>query len=334
MRVLLREVSALYPAFAAGELSPLPPPSPQYADFAAWQRDWLGSEAAEQHATVWERRLADAPASLDLPTIHCPTVRTFEGARRRVTIPIEVVRALQELSRTEGVPLSTSLLAAFQMLLARYSGHDDVVVGATAERPSRTEIEAMLGPVLNTLVVRTSIADNPTVRDLLVRVREAVLTGLHDQEFPFELLVERLKGERDPSRTPIFQVQFVCQEALHQALTLPGIEVASFPVDPATARFDLTLSLQATGQVIEGYFEYDTARFGPAMIERLVASYETALRSLPSSVASPVSELPLLDDRQLARLREWSGTVVDDPDKRGLGKLFEEQVERTPDALA
>ena len=212
--ILLREVATLYAAFSAGNPSPLPELPIQYADFAHWQRQWLRDERLQSQLDYWQQQLGGNLPVLELPTDHPrPVLQTFQGARQSFAIPKWLAGALRTLAQQEGNTLFMVLLAAFQTLLHRYTGQDDILVGTPVANRTRLETEGLIGFFVNTLVLRTDLAGNPPFRVLLQRVREVTLAAHTHQDVPFELLVDELQPTRDPGHSPLFQVMFALQNA-------------------------------------------------------------------------------------------------------------------------
>jgi amino acid adenylation domain-containing protein len=333
--VLVREMAALYEAFSGGTASPLPELPIQYADVAHWQRQWLQGEVIEDQVSYWRRRLADAPV-LQLPTDRPrPTVLSFRGASQSFLFPEALSSALKALSRREGVTLFMTLLAAFQTLLSRYTGQDDIVVGSPIANRRRTEIEGLIGFFVNTLVLRTEVGDDPGFRQLLGRVREVTLGAYAHQDLPFEQLVELMQPDRDLGHTPLFQVVFVLQNAPMPALALSQLTLSPLAIDTRTAKFDLTLSLVETPSGLSGMLEYSTDLFDPPTINRLLSHFQTLLESIVVNPDQRLSALSLLappEPHQL--LREWNDTQAAYPRDASIPQLFERQVEQTPDAVA
>ncbi len=227
------------------------------------------------------------------------------------------------------------LLAAFQVLLARYSGQDDIAVGSPIAGRGRREFEGLIGFFVNTLVLRTDLSGNPRFRDLLARVRESALEAYAHQDVPFEKLVEELKPQRDLSRSPLIQVMFALQNAPGGELALPGLEVTAQALDTATAKFDLTLSLTERPEGLRGVLEYATDLFDAATIERMAGHFTTLLEGIVAQPETPIGELPLLTPAERHQLLvQWNDTAVDYPRDQCIHQLFEEQVARTPDAVA
>ncbi len=329
------ELAALYEAFAAGDSTPLPDPAIQYVDFAHWQRQWLQGEVLDTQLAYWTRQLVDVP-TLQLPMDRPrPMVQTFRGARHRLTLSSALTQALKILSRRQGVTLFMTLLAAFQTLLQRYAGQDDVAVGSLIANRQRAEIEGSIGFFVNTLVLRTDLSGDPRFQELLERVRDVTLAAYSYQDLPFEKLVEALQPRRDLSHNPLFQVLFIFQNTPRQAWELMGLTLRPLEVDPETAKFDLTLELAETPHGLSGWFEYSTEVFEAATIARMAGHWQTLVEGIVADPAQRLSRLPLLTaDEQQRLLVEWNDTAADFPEKACLHELFTTQVERTPDALA
>jgi len=334
--VLLKELTQLYKGFCTGKSPVLPSLPVQYADFAVWQWQWLSGERLETQLRYWKEQLSKAPALLELPTDRPrPAVQTFRGGYYHAVLPLELNAELTALSKRSGVTLFMTLLAAFQTLLYRLSRQDDIVVGTPVAGRNRQEIEGLIGFFVNTLVLRTDLSGNPNFEQLLNRVREVALQAYAHQDLPFEQLVEALHPTRDLSYTPVFQVMFSLDNDLVPVVKLPQLTVSSYPVEIGTAKFDLTLSMENTASGLVGVWEYNTDLFDEATIARIAGHYQTLLEGIVANSKQAISELPLLtpgERRQL--LIEWNNTAKDYPQEKCIHQLFEEQVERTPDAVA
>ncbi|MBW8873686.1 MAG: non-ribosomal peptide synthase/polyketide synthase [Acidobacteria bacterium] len=310
MGLLVREVTALYAAFAQGQPSPLPELPVQYADFAVWQRSWLHGEVLEREIDWWRRQLAGLPPLLELPADRPrPAVQSFRGAARPVRLPAALVRQAEALGRSEGGTLFMVLLAAFQTLLARYSGQDDLAVGTPVAGRNRVELEGLIGFFVNNLVLRGDLAGDPTFRELLGRVRETELAAQSHQDVPFEKLVEELVSERSLAHSPLVQVMFALQNAPGGSLEVQDLRLRPVSPEATAAKFDLTLNLEAHDGGLSGTVEYATDLYAAATVDRLIAGFE---RLLAAAVADPelrVAELPLLSpgERQQV-LAEWNDT--------------------------
>jgi aspartate racemase len=336
MGLLVRELRTLYEAFVEGKPSPLPKLPVQYADFALWQREWLQGEMLEKQLGYWRKQLERAPARLELPADWPrPAAQSYRGALMPWELPKPLSVALGELSRREGATLFMTLLAGFQTLLHRYTGSDEVLVGSVIAGRNRTEIESLIGCFVNTLVLRGDLSGNPSFRTLIGRTREVALGAYAHQDLPFERLVEELHPERNLSRSPFFQVMFVLQNAPSEAVQLAGLEVTPMQIDSGTSKFDLTLFVREHGGALQAVVEYDTDLFEAETIRRMLGHYQTLLEGIVSNPDQRLSDLPLLTGAERQQLLvEWNQTQQDYPRNKCIHELFEEQVERTPEATA
>ncbi|HID54502.1 MAG TPA: amino acid adenylation domain-containing protein, partial [Anaerolineae bacterium] len=335
--VLMREISLLYDAFAAGRPSPLPELPIQYADFAEWQREWLQGDVLESQLAYWREKLGDQPPVLELPTNRPrPAVQTSRGATVSHTLPPDLMTAVNQLCRETGVTQFMLLLAAFQVLLYRYSGQTTVNVGSPIANRTRGEIEGLIGFFINTLVLRADLAGEMRFRDLLAQVKETTLEAYAHQDLPFESLVEAIQPERDMSHSPLFQVMFILQNAPTRAQELPDLRLEMIDVDTGTATFDITLSLGEWGDGgMDASMEFNTDLFDRGTIERMLTHYETLLRGIVAGPDTAVSRLPLLtENEQWQILVEWNDTTRPYPLDQCVHQLFEKQVETTPQATA
>ncbi|HEX7241984.1 MAG TPA: amino acid adenylation domain-containing protein, partial [Longimicrobiaceae bacterium] len=335
--ILVREVSALYTAFAEGRPSPLAELPVQYADYAAWQRAWLTGDVLERQLAYWRERLAGAPPLLDLPVDRPrPTAASAEGATRTFTLPAELATSLRELGRAMGATPFMVLLAGFQALLARYSGEEDVSVGTPVAGRTRAETEGLIGFFVNTLVLRTDLSGGPTARELVARVRERVLEAQTHQDLPFERLVDELRVERSFSHTPLFQVMFTLESAGGELrLRLGGVEAEPLETGTGVSPFELSLVVADDGEGLGGAVEYQTALRDAATVERMLEHYRALLEGMAARPELPVAEIPLLSEPERRRVvEEWNATERAFPRDRTLHGLFAEQARRTPDAPA
>ncbi|MCA2629947.1 MULTISPECIES: amino acid adenylation domain-containing protein, partial [unclassified Microcystis] len=334
--VFIEELTALYNAYNQGQPSPLKPLPIQYADFAIWQRQWLQGEVLENQLNYWKKQLADAPTFLPLPTDKPrPAVQTFTGTHQEFQLSLELTQKLTELSQQQGVTMFMTLLAVYGVLLYRYTGQSDILIGTPIANRNRREIESLIGFFVNTLVMRTDCSENPSFQELLMRVREMSLGAYSHQDLPFEMLVEALQTERNLSHTPLFQVMFVLQNTPLSEIELMGLTIDSLPLEGEIAKFDLTLSMQNTETGLMGVWEYNTDLFNSETIERMNGHFLTLLEGIITNPSERVSQLPLLTKVQQQQLLiDWNNTEVDYPANKCIHQLFEEQVERTPNAVA
>jgi amino acid adenylation domain-containing protein len=334
--VLFRELAILYEAHLAGVPAALPDLPIQYADYAVWQREWLQGQRLERELTYWRERLRGAPPVLELPTDRPrPPVQTFRGAKQSLLLPGGLGHGLRALSRSEGSTLFMTLLAAFQTLLARYTGRDDIVVGSPIAGRTRTETEGLIGFFVNTLALRTDLSGDPTFRELLRRVREVAFGAYEHQDLPFERLVEELQPERSLSHSALLQVMFTLQNAPAPIPRLARLEVEPEPIERGVAKFDLSLFLRDDVEGLRALLEYNTDLFDAGTIARLLGHFRTLLEGIVTDPDRPLSELPLLTEpERYQALVEWNATDAERPREATVHGLFEAQAARTPDAIA
>ncbi|GID93891.1 hypothetical protein Adi01nite_33030 [Amorphoplanes digitatis] len=334
--VLLHEVLTLYTAFAADQESPLPALPVQYPDFALWQQDTLGHAAGGADLEHWVRQLRGAPAELSLSLAATrPPEKSYRGAVLELDIAAPVLRELRLLGRREGATLFMVLAGAFQVLLSRLSGAEDMVIGTQVANRRLPEIEPLIGLFVNTLVLRTDLSGDPSFLELLRRVRQVCLDAYERQDVPFERLVEALKPERSLSRTPVFQVGFGLQNVPFPAWSAGGLTVEALPVDAGTAKFDLELLLTEEGDTVRGRLEYSLDLFDEDTAHRIVRYLQRVLAGAAAQPGQSIGSLPLLDEtehRDVLALgdggrREWPGAGF-------IHQLFEARARATPDAEA
>ena len=335
MGVFMRELTVLYQAFLAGKPSLLSELPIQYADFAVWQREWLMGETLDRQLIFWKQQIAGL-APLDLPIDRPrPVVQSYRGAREWLVLPKALRAGLRELSRREGATLFMVLLAAFKVLLRRYSGQEDIVVGSPIANRNRAEIEGLIGFFVNSLVMRTDCSGDPTFCELLGRVREATLEAYAHPDLPFEKLVEELEPERDLSRNPLFQVMFALQNAPRSELQLAALTVEPFRAGIQTTRFDLETHCWETPEGLCAVFVYNTDIFEAATISRMSGHFQTLLEGIVSDPAQRLSRLPILTGPEMHQLlAEWNSTKREYPSDKCIHEIFERQTEISPDAVA
>ena len=335
--ILIRELSLLYAAFVAGRGSPLGDLPVQYADYTLWQRDWLRGETLARQVGYWKERLAGAPAALDLPTDRSrPAVASHRGAAvHQFALSRELSTGLGELSRREGATLYMVLLAAFAMLLGRWSGQSDIVIGTPIAGRTHRQTEGLIGFFVNTLALRTDLSGDPSFRALLGRVKETALGAYAHQDLPFEKLVEALQPVRDLSRQPVFQVLLALQNVPQEQLLLPGLRLQRLAEEQVTAKFDLSLYLFETASGLQGSFEYATDLFDGSTIERLADQFERLLQGIAAAPDRRLSSYALLSDAERHQLvKAWNATAAEYPREACVHDLFAEQAARTPEAIA
>ncbi|GAB0057976.1 Linear gramicidin synthase subunit D [Candidatus Magnetaquicoccaceae bacterium FCR-1] len=335
--VLVGEVAALYAReTGAAEAPPLPPLPIQYADFASWQRSWLEEGELDRQLAYWQKQLTGAPALLELPTDRPrPAVQGFNGAAERFSFSPVLTANLKKLSLDHRTTLFTTLLTGFAVLLARYSGQTDLVIGSPVANRNRAELEGLIGFFVNTLVLRLQWTEQPTFAALLEQARAVTLEAQSHQDVPFEQLVERLKPARTRSYSPLFQVMFILQNTPEQRLELPGLTIEPLDQEQVPAKYDLLLALEEKGDLLKGEFEYNTDLFDAATIRRMIGHLETLLTAACDDVNQPCARLPLLTPAEYdLMVRQWNRTEVVEPEGGCLHTLIEAQVARTPHAPA
>ncbi len=334
--ILIREFIALYEAYRAGRASPLAELTVQYADYAIWQRKWLQGERLEQQVNYWKQQLAGAPAILELPADYPrPAVQSYRGATLYTTVSPSVTGQLQQLGRQQDATLFMVLLAAFNILLSRYSGQDDLCVGTPIANRNRLEIEGLIGFFINTLVLRTDLSGNPTFMELLTRVKAVCLGAQIHQDLPFEKLVEELSPVRDMSHNPLFQVMLALQNTPETALEIEGLKIAPEVMEVGTSKFDLDLEITESEGGLEIQYSYNTDLFARSTIERLAGHFGVLLESIAANPNRLISELPFLTTKERNQLlTQWNGSEVTYPSGHCIHQLFEMQAMRHPDAIA
>src|SRR5829696_5512254 len=349
--VLVNEVTSLYTAYHQGQRPNLPELPLQYADFAVWQRQWLSGAVLEEQLAYWRAQLGGAlPALQLLSDKPRPAVQTYQGATTARVLPRQLSEELKVLTRREGATLFMTLLAAFQVLLYRYTGQQDILVGTPAAARSRAAFSNVVGYFVNPLVLRADLSGNPSFTQFLSSVRRTVLDAFAHQDYPFALLVKQLQPERDVSRSPLFQVTFVLQQAqllkeqglaafaLGQAgapLRLSELALETMTLEQRVAQFDLSLVMAEVGGGLRACLDYNTDIFDEPTIVQIVRQFQILIEGIVADPWQQVSSLPLLSDEDRRQLLvEWNDTARDYGQKSCIHELFEEQVARTPEQVA
>ena len=333
--VLFKEIGAFYGAYSSGKPATMPELTIQYADYAVWQSEWLKGEAIRQQLDYWKQQLR-APAVLELPTDRPrPARQSYRGAEQSLKLSKELSGGLGDLGKREGVTLFMTLLAAFQTLLYRYTGQEDVLVGSPIASRNRVEIEGLVGFFVNTLVLRADLSGDPSFTQLLGRVKEVALGAYAHQDTPFEKLVEELQPDRSVSHTPLFQVMFLLQNAPQQALELSGLTLDHLKVENETAKFDLTLGVAEKDERLQCILEYNTDLFNRDTAARLLGHFQILLEGILANPQRRLSELPLMNEPESHQLlAEWNDTQAVYAEDTCIHRMFERQVRRTPDRVA
>jgi amino acid adenylation domain-containing protein len=332
--VLFRELTEYYRAYSTGAAPNLPELPIQYADFAVWQRQWLQGNVLDRELSYWTKQLAGNLEFEQFPIDHRrPARQTYLGGREVLDLPADLAESLKALGRREGGSLFMVLLAAFQVLLRRYTGHQDVLVGSVIANRNRMELEGLIGFFANTLLLRTNFSGNPTFRELLARVRATSLDAYDHQDLPFEKLVEVLQPERTPSHAPLCQVMFTYENPQPAPVELPDMSLSMADEENSMAKFDLTVSIEWR-EGLRVSLRYNTDLFEAATIRQVLSHYRRLLEAIVADPAHPVDTLPMLtEDEQRRLLHEWNATRSEYPELC-VHQLFEIQAERTPEATA
>ncbi|MGC0336804.1 amino acid adenylation domain-containing protein [Streptomyces sp. SLBN-8D4] len=340
-RVFRRDLLALYEAFRAGEPDPLPPLPVQYADFAVWQRTWLSGDALDEQLAYWREQLAGVPV-LDLPTDRPrPPVPSRAGAVVGFRVPASVTEGLRKLAGENDASMFMTLLAAYTLVLSRYSGQDDIAVGTPVAARNRAETEDLIGFFVNSLVLRTDLSGDPTFTELLARVRALSLAAYAHQDLPFEQLVDALVTDREEARTPLFQAIFnyTPGEGRPTAQAAPGGGTEMVPEEldiEVDTRFDVRLAISDDPEGgLSGGIHYSAELFDPATVRRMAGHLLTVLATVAADASRPLSRLPMLTAIERARLvDDWNDTAVSRPDAEGVYELIAARAAAAPDTIA
>jgi amino acid adenylation domain-containing protein/non-ribosomal peptide synthase protein (TIGR01720 family) len=335
LEIMIGEFQAFYKAITTGVAAQLSAQNYQYQDYIKWSEQMLASSQGESLWTYWQQQLSGELPLLNLPTHRPrPQTQTYNGASRFFTVEEELRQLLTELANREGASLYILLLTALQILLLRYTNQEDILIGSTMENRSRTEFENIVGNFTNPVVLRGDLSGKPTFQELLKRSRSCVLNALDHQDYPFSLLVEQLQPVRNPSFSPLYQVALVYDRS-HQSIDIDGLILESLISGSKGAAFDLTLTILEEPGSLKGAWNYNTDLFDDSTIARMMGHFVTLLEAIVANPQQRIDQLPMLtaiEQQQL--LVEWNDTQVDYPQDKCIHNLFEEQVKRTPDAVA
>lgn len=336
MSILINEFSQLYRAYKNGKENPLPALAIQYADYAHWQRRWLQGEVLAQQMEYWAAQLAGLPVVHSLPLNHQrPTLQSFVGKTYRSKIDKEASTALHALCEQHGATLFMGLHAAFSVFLSRYSNETDIVVGSPIANREQSEVAGLIGFFVNTLVLRSDLSEQPSFNDLLNQSKNTLLDAYAHQQVPFEHIVEHLKPERSLSHSPLFQIMLVLQNNERVSLDFPGLRISEMSNDSAVARYDLTLVARDGAEGLQLIWQYNTELFESSTIARMVEHFSILLEALITSPKENVFKVEMLSSAEQDKLLiHWNDTEIDYPGERCIHELFEQQVEKNPDAIA
>jgi amino acid adenylation domain-containing protein len=349
--VLIQELGILYQAQKAGVLASLKPVKLQYTDYVHWQKAMLASQVGKDLLSYWQKQLAGELPVLNLPTDKPrPPIKSDRGASIPFRFSPDLTQRLKTLSHTYGTTLYMTLLAAFQVLLYRYTGQEDILVGSPTTGRSRAEMDGIVGYLVNPVVLRANLAGNPTFAEFIQQVRSTVLDAFQHQDYPFAQLVEQLVAVRDPSRSPLFQAMFVWQKShlLNQQelaafalgetgakITLGDLQLESLAIEQRIAQFDLTLNMAEVDGALCGSWQYNTDLFVADTIARMAGNFQTLVEGIIADQQQHISALPILSKKEQHQLLvEWNATQVDYTSDLCLHHKFEDFAARTPDAIA
>ncbi|HEY2117170.1 MAG TPA: amino acid adenylation domain-containing protein, partial [Candidatus Angelobacter sp.] len=333
--VFMEELTKLYEAYGRGEESPLPALEMQYGEYALEQREGLRGGKFQEQMEYWKRQLAGMPQVLELPTDYVrPARESFRGGTEQRILRSDLLEGLNAVGRAEKASLLMTLLAAFQVLLMRYSGQEDFGVGTVVANRKRKETKGVIGFFLNTLVIRANLGGEPTFRDVLRRVREAVLAGYEHQDLAFEKLVEDLAPDRDVSRSPVFQVAFVLRRAGAGKSELGGLELVPFALDPGTSKFDLIMGVEETRQSAVVGLNYTKDLFEAETVRHMLQHYERLLEGIIADADQRVWALPMLSELDEKVLSSWNGVGLVSRTENNIVAIFDAQAEYQPQESA
>jgi len=335
--VLLKELTHLYASYASGEQPSLPELPIQYADYSIWQRGWLEGERMQEQLAYWTKQLSGAPPVLDLPADRVrPPLQTVNGTDQRMSLGRELTGSLKQLSRREDMTPFMVLLAGFDLLLSRYSGQTDIVVGTPVASRNRIETENLIGLFLNTLVLRTDLSGAPTVKQLLARARETALGAFANQDVSFERLVEELHPQRDLSRSPLFQILFIVQNAPIRPLELPGLVLEQVSTESPSSKLDLTLDIAEIAGELHCRFEYNTDLFESESISRMMQHFRRTLEWMVQNADTelPVTKVRLFDEEEQHHIMVDLNRTADAYPAVCVHQLLEMQADRSPESIA
>jgi len=336
VNIISRDFSRLYEAQVSGAEASLPVLPLHYADYAAAQRSWFTGERLESQLDYWKQRLAAAPTLLELPTDRPrPLTQTFNGAAQYFALDNELSARLRSIAKANNVTLFMLLMAAFNVLLARLSGANDIVVGTPVAGRKDTRLNELVGFFVNTLAIRTDLSENPSFKALLKQVRTTTLDAFEHQDLPFEKLVEEINPERNRSHSPLFQVAFILQNMPSDDAEFGSLEAQSYPLDSGTTKFDLTVACWEHDDSIGGMFEYNTDLFDATTAEMFCQSFETLLLSVSSNPAAPVLSANMLPEKTRTLVtRDWNNTAADYPSESSIAAEFAATAQQYPDNVA
>ncbi|WP_392534066.1 amino acid adenylation domain-containing protein [Nostoc sp. C117] len=335
MGVFVRELRQVYTAFTQGQTPNLAPLPIQYSDYANWQRNWLQGKVLETQIDYWKNQLQDTPPLLELPTDYPrPALQSYRGDRDRYSLSPDLTLAIKTLSQQQGASLFMTLLAAFSILLSRYSRQEDLCIGSPIANRTHSHTEGLIGFFVNTLILRNQIKPEQSFIEFLQQTSQTCLDAYSHQDIPFEYLVEQLQPERSLSHNPLFQVMLALENNESPDLSLPGLEIEWLPLTYPFAKFDLALMVVESDNQLNLTWEYATDLFEKNTIQRMAEQFEVLLKGIVDNPQQPIKTLPLMTAPELLQLQRWNQTQTDYPYDKTLVDLFEQQVAKNPNNLA
>ncbi|MCL6755247.1 amino acid adenylation domain-containing protein [Nostoc sp. CCCryo 231-06] len=335
MGVFVRELRQAYTAFTQGQTPNLAPLPIQYSDYANWQRNWLQGEVLETQINYWKHQLNDAPPLLELPTDYPrPALQSYRGDRDRYSLSPDLTFAIKTLSQQQGASLFMTLLAAFSILLSRYSRQEDLCIGSPIANRTHSHTEGLIGFFVNTLILHNQIKPEQSFIEFLQQTRQTCLDAYSHQDIPFEYLVEQLQPERSMSHNPLFQVMLALENNESPDLSLPELEIEWLSLTYPFAKFDLALLVIESDNQLDLTWEYATDLFEKSTIQRMAEQFEVLLKGIVDRPQQPINTLPLMTAPELLQLQRWNRTETDYPHDKTLVEIFEQQVTKTPNNLA
>ncbi|MCP4089810.1 MAG: amino acid adenylation domain-containing protein [Gammaproteobacteria bacterium] len=336
LQILYGELTKVYAAKIAGTIPELPELPIQYADYAEWQQEWLSGEQLQQQLDYWSDLLRNSPARLELPTDRPrPRIQSSAGATCTHDIDAALTQGLKALARTNSTTLFNTCLAVFDILLSRYAGTDEVIIGTPVAGRKRPELQNLIGFFLNTIVMRGELSGNPSFTELLTRVKQDSIRALANDELPFEKLVEEIQPGRDTSYTPIFQTMFVLHHGGSSEASFANLTAENITINSGTAKFDLTLFVTEADNKLSLLFEYNTDLFDATTIERMLGHYESLLQAVVANPDAKLSQLSMLNAAEHRVVTEdFNASTADFGEPVCVHRLVEAQAEKTPDAVA
>ncbi|MGD9898610.1 MAG: amino acid adenylation domain-containing protein, partial [Calditrichaceae bacterium] len=334
--IFLKEFSEYYKHFVEEKPCNLPELSIQYADFAKWQRDRLDGKDRGKLLHYWKSVLGDHVPVLQFPTDFArPAIKTYNGSRQEIMLNPDILNRVKKFSAENSITPYISLLTVFYLLMYRYTNQTDITVGTPIANRNRAETENLIGFFVNTLVIRASISKSDTGRDLVQKVKSAVMGAFNHQDLPFEMLVEELHPERSMNHTPLFQVMFTYQNETSVSMELPGLNMKSIPIESDSAKFDLSFTAAESAGHLSVSFEFDTDLFLPDTIKRMLNHFQVLLNAFLQNPNQNISTLPVLSGSEIKTLtQEWNSHTVDFPMNLCLHRIFEKSADAHPDQYA